>query len=63
MDPKGQSWGYEYLTNNNLDYMHIEFVKVISYLSKDIVVPTIYGILKQTVSQLVHQRFGYVSIP
>ena len=44
------------------DYLHLEIVKINPYRDNNIVVPTVYGISKQAPSQLIHQRFGHVSI-
>ena len=37
-------------------------VKINPQRDKNIVVPTVCGLSKQTLSQLIHQRFGHVSI-
>ena len=62
VDTQGRSWRSPYQTRNNLDYLQFEIVKIKTYRDKNIVVPTICGLSKQTHSQLIHQRFGHVSI-
>ena len=62
VDPQGCSWRSLYQTRNNLDYLQLEIVKINPHRDKNIVVPTICGLSKQTHSQLIHQSFGHVSI-
>ena len=60
--PQGCSWISTYQTHKNIDYLHLEIVKINHHRDKNIVVPTVCGISKQTLSQLIHHRFGHVSI-
>ena len=62
VDPQGSSWRSPYQTCINLDYLQLEIVKINPHRDKNLVVPTFCGISKQTPSQLIHQRFGHVSI-
>ena len=62
VDPQGRSWRSPYQTRNNLDYLQLEIVKINPHRDKNIVVPTVCGLSKQTLSQLIHQRFCHVSI-
>ena len=62
VDPQGRSWRPRYQNNNNLDYLQLEIVKINTKRDKNIVVPTLCGLSKQTLSQLIYQRFGHVSI-
>ena len=62
VDPQGPSWWSPYKTCNNLDYLQIEVVKINPHREKNLVVPTVCGFSKQTISQLIHQRFGHVYI-
>ena len=62
VDPQGRSWRSPYQTQNNLDYIQILIVKFNHHRDKNIVVPTVCGLSKQDISQLIHQRFGHVSI-
>ena len=61
-DPQGRSWRSTYQTSNNLDYLHLKFFKINPHIDKNIVVPTVCGLSKYTLSQLINQRFGHVSI-
>ena len=63
VDPKGIYWISPYQNQNNLDYIKLEIVKINPHRDKNIFVPTVCGISKQTLSQLIHQGFGHVSIP
>ena len=60
--PHGHSWRSYYRTHNIMDYLQIEDIKVKLYGNKDIVVQTICDLLKQNISQLVHEHFFRVSI-
>ena len=60
--PQGRSWISPYQTRNNLDYIQLEIVKINPHRDKNLVVPTVCGLSKQNISQLIHQRFGHVSI-
>ena len=62
VDPQGRSWRPRYQNNNNLDYLQLEIVKINTKRDKNIVVPTLCGLSKQTLSQLIYQRFGHVFI-
>ena len=62
VDPQGRSWRSPYQTRNNLDYLQLEIVKINPHREKNPVVPTVCGLSKQNLSQLIHQRFGHVSI-
>ena len=62
VDPQGYSCRLPYQTRNNLDYLQLENFKINPHRDKNIVVPTACGLSKQTLSQLIHQRFGNVSI-
>ena len=46
-----------YQTQKNLDYLQIEIVKVNPHRDKNIVVPTVCGLSKENISQLIHQLF------
>ena len=62
VDPQGCSWRSPYKTRNNLDYLQLEIFKINPHRDKNLVVPTVCGLSKQTLSQLIHQRFGHVSV-
>ena len=62
VDPQGRSWRSPYQTRNNLDYLQLEIFKINPHRDKNLVVPTVCGLSKQTLSQLIHQHFGHVSI-
>ena len=61
MDPQDCSWRSPCRTPNNLDRLQIEIVRVNPQRNKDIVSPTIFGILKHNIYQLMHQLLGRVS--
>ena len=61
VDPQGRSWRSPYQTCNNLDYLHLEIVKINPHRDKNIVVSTFCVLSKQTLSQLIHERFVHVS--
>ena len=46
----------------SLTIFNSKFVNINPHRDKNIVVPTVCGISKQTLFQLIHQRFGHVSI-
>ena len=62
VDPQGHSWISSYQTQNNLDYIQIKIVKVKPHRDRNIVVTAVCELSKQNISQLIHQRFGHVSI-
>ena len=62
VDPQGNYWRSPYQTRNNLDHLQLEIVKINPHRDKNIVVPTICGLSKQTLPQLIHQMFGHISI-
>ena len=62
VDPRGRSWRSPYQTRNNLEHLQLEIVKINPHRDKNLVVPTVCGLSNQTLSQLIHQRFGHVSI-
>ena len=62
VDPQGHSWRSIYQNCNNIDYLQLEMVNINPHRDKNIFVPTVCGISKQTLPQLIHQRFGHVSI-
>ena len=62
VDPQCCSWRSHCQTRNNLDYLQLEIVKINPHRDKNLVVPTVCGFSNQTRSQLIHQRFGHVSI-
>ena len=69
VDPQGRSWISPYQTHNNIDYLQLEIVNINPHRDKNISVTAVCGISKQTpsrqqktLSQLIHQRFGHVSI-
>ena len=62
VDPQVCSWISPYQTCNNLDYLQLEIVNINPQRYKNLVVPTVCGLSKQTLSLLIHQRFGHVSI-
>ena len=62
VDPQGRSWISPYQTCNNLDYLQLEIVRINPHRDKNIVVPTVCGLSKQTLYQIIHQRFDHVSI-
>ena len=62
VDPQGCSWISLYQTHNNVDYLQLEIVKINPHRDKNIVVPNVCGLSKQTLSQLIHQLFDHVSI-
>ena len=60
--PQDIYWRSPYQTRNNLDYLQLEIVKINTHRDTNIVVPTVCGLSKQTLSQLIHRRFGHISI-
>ena len=62
VDPQGCSWRSPYQNRKNLDYLQLEIFKINTYRDNNLVVPTVCGLSKQTLSQLIHQLFGHVSI-
>ena len=62
VEPQGPSWRSPYQTRNNLDYLQLKIVKINPHIDKNLVVRTVCGLSKQTLSQLIHQRFFHVSI-
>ena len=50
VDPQGRSWRSPYQTHNNLEYLQLKIVKINSDGDKNIVVPTVCGLSKQTLS-------------
>ena len=62
VDPQGCSWESPYQTQNNLDYLKIEIVKVNTQRNRNIVVPTVCDLSKQNPAQLIHHHFGNISI-
>ena len=50
------------ISKNNLDYLQIEIFKINPHIYKNIFLPTVCRLLKQTLSRLIHQHFGHVSI-
>ena len=61
VDPQGNSWISPYKTHNSIDYLQLKVVNINPHRDKNIVVPTVCG-LKKTLSQLINQHFGHVSI-
>ena len=61
-DLQGGSWRSPYQTHNNLNYIQINIFKVSPQRDRNIVVPTFCCLLKNNLSQLIHQNFGHVSI-
>ena len=59
--PQGCSWRSPYQNCNNLDYLQLLIVKINPHRYKNLVFPTVCGLSKQTISQLIHQRFVHVS--
>ena len=55
-------WISPYQNHNNIDYLQLENFRINPHRDKNLVVPTICRLSKQTLSQLIHQRFGHVSI-
>ena len=62
VDPQGFSWISPYHTQKNVDHLQIEIVKFNPQINRNIVVPTVCDLSKQNLSQIIHQRFGHVSI-
>ena len=60
VDPQGHSWRSPHQTRNNLDYLKIEFVKINPQINRDILVPTLCILSKQTPSHIIHQR-GFIT--
>ena len=61
-DTQGRSWRSPYQTHNNIDYIQLKIVNINPHRDKNVVVPTICGISKQTPYQLIYQRFGHVDM-
>ena len=53
VDPQGCSWIAPYQTQNNLDYLHIKIVKVNPHRDRNIVVPTVCAIKKNSLSLFI----------
>ena len=62
VDPQGFSWISPCQTRNNLDHLQLEIFNINPHRYKNLVLPNVCGLSKQTLSQLIHQRFGHVSI-
>ena len=62
VDPQGFYCISTYQTQNNLYYIQIYIVKVNPQINRNIVVPTVCFLSKHNLSQLIHQRFGHISI-
>ena len=62
VDPQGSSWISPYHNHKNLDYLQINFFKVKPQRNRNIVVSTVSALSKLNPSNLVHQRFGPISI-
>ena len=62
VDPQGRSWRSPYQTRNNLDYLQLEIVKINPHRNNNLFVPTVCGISKQTLSQLINQHSVHVYI-
>ena len=62
VDPQGSYWRSPYQNRNHLDYLQIEITRINPHRDKNIAVPTVCGISKQTPYQLIHQSFGHASI-
>ena len=60
-DLHGCSWVSHEHTHNNLYYLQIYLVKVNPQRNRNIF-PSVCSLSKQILSQLIHQRFGHVSI-
>ena len=58
VDPQGYYWRSPYQTQNNVDYLKIEIVKVNPKRISNIVVPTVFDISKHNHFHIVHQHFG-----
>ena len=50
IDPRGCSWRSSYQTQNNLDYLQIEIVKSNPQRNRNIVIPTVFALLKKPLS-------------
>ena len=59
---QGSSWISTWHIQNNIKYLQIEISKVKTQINRNIVVPNLCAWSKQNLSQLIHQRFGNVSI-
>ena len=62
VDPQYCSWISPWQPQNNLDYIKIEIIKFKPQRNSNIVVPNVCDLSKQNLSQIIHQRFGHVSI-
>ena len=62
VEPQGSSWRSPYQTRKNIDYLKLEIVKINPHRYNNLVVPTVCGLPKQTLPQLIYQRFGHVYI-
>ena len=62
VDPQDSYWRSPYQTQKNLEYFQLKIVNINPHRDKNIVVPTVCGLSKQALSQLIHQCFGHVSI-
>ena len=61
-EPQRCSWIYPYHNWNNLDHLQIKIVKVKPERNRNIVAPSICGLLKRNLSQRINQNFVSVSI-
>ena len=62
VDPQGRSCRSPYQTHNNIEYLQFELIKINPQRDKNLVFPTVYALSKQNLYQLIHQRFGHISI-
>ena len=62
VDSQARSWISPYQTRKNLDYSQIEIFNVNPQRNKNIMVPTMYVLSKQNISQIINQIFGHVLI-
>ena len=62
VDAQGCSWRSPNQTRNNLDYLQIEYFRVKPQRKNNIVAPTVCGLSKQNLSQIIHQCFAHVLI-
>ena len=60
--PQGCSWISPYQTQKNLDCLQINIFKVNPHRDSNIFVPTFCALSKQNIYQIIHHRFGRVSI-
>ena len=62
VDPEGCHWRSPYQTQNNLEFLKIDILKVNTQRNSDIVVPTVCDLSKQNPAQIIPHHFGHVSI-